>query len=65
MSDRTVVYESGYGITAFLAAILSWGLNHSVGFALLHFFCGFFYLVWAALARTSEVEALITQTFGG
>jgi len=40
--------KSGGGITlgSLLAVILSWSINHSVGYAILHFFCSWFYVIY-------------------
>lgn len=58
MSDtrnRTVC--TGYGIGWLVALVLSWCLNHSVGWAIVHSLCGWIYLLYAAIARTDEVVA--------
>lgn len=39
----------GGGVGGVIAAICSWLINHSVGYAILHFFCGWFYVVWYLL----------------
>ena len=60
MSDnRNTTTTCGYGLTAFAAALLSWCLNHSIVYMFLHFLCGFFYLLYAAIVRTDEVEAVL------
>lgn len=61
--SRTVVY-TGWSITGVIAAILSWALNHSVVYAFLHWWLGWIYLLYAALARTEEVDRVITGWLG-
>jgi hypothetical protein len=39
-------------IGAILAPTLSWITNHSVGWAILHFFCGWLYIVYWAIAHS-------------
>lgn len=54
-----VSVKTGISITGVLAAVLSWCLNKSIVWAVFHFFFGLLYLIYAALFRTSEVEALL------
>ena len=54
MSDTrssTVSVGSGYGLGSILAAILSWTVNHSILWAILHFFCGWFYVIYWAITK--------------
>ncbi len=72
MSEPTIIKvkhkyrtaSGGWGITSILALILSWLLNHSVGWCVLHFFLGWIYLLWAAIVRTAEVRAELARLFG-
>jgi hypothetical protein len=43
--------STGDGITLgmVLATVLSFFTNHSIGWAILHFFCGWFYVIYWAL----------------
>jgi hypothetical protein len=34
-----------------LAVILSWTVNHSIAWCILHFFCGWFYVIYYALTH--------------
>jgi len=48
-----------------IAIIISWALNHSVLWAILHFFCGWLYVIYAVLARGSEIIPAFKVLFGG
>lgn len=43
--------SAGTGITlgSLLAVILSWTVNHSILFCILHFFCSWFYVIYYLL----------------
>lgn len=42
-----------------VAAIMSWTVNKSIGWSVVHFFCGLFYVLYAACAHNEELtEAL-------
>lgn len=47
MSDRSSV-KIGYGggIGTSVAVVLSWSINHSIGWAIVHGFFGWFYLFY-------------------
>lgn len=47
-----------YVLGGFAAAFLSYGLNHSVGWAILHFFTSWIYLIYALILRFKEVVSL-------
>lgn len=38
--------ESGVGLGMVIACILSWTVNHSILWAILHSFCSWFYVVY-------------------
>ena len=46
-----------------LAAVLSWALNHSVGWAILHFVFGWLYIVYAVITRTKEIVPALKNMF--
>lgn len=46
------------------AAIISAALNHSFWWGLLHFFCGWFYVLYAVLARGREIIPALKAMFG-
>lgn len=56
MSDRrNVTYtRSGIGLGGLLAVILSWVVNHSVVFCILHFICGWFYVIYWCIEYSSR-----------
>ena len=43
-----------------LAATLSWISNHSVGWAILHFFCNWFYVIYWLIVKTQFYNWLKT-----
>jgi hypothetical protein len=47
-----------------LAVIISWALNHSTGWAIFHFFCGWLYVLYAVIARGSEIIPAVKLLFG-
>lgn len=50
MSDNsTSVGGGGITIGSILAVYLSWTVNHSIGWCIVHFFCSWFYVIWYAL----------------
>lgn len=67
MSNRrrcTKAVGTSWSVTSVLALILSWMLNHSVGWCIVHFFLGWAYLLWAMLVRTNEVKMILGRLFG-
>ena len=62
MSDNRVnISVSGGSI---FAVILSWALNHSIGWAILHFLFGWFYIIYALLVRSVEILPALRRMFG-
>lgn len=51
MSDSRSTTRSGIGIGAIVAAILSWSVNHSILWALVHGFFGWFYLIYYVIFK--------------
>lgn len=45
----------GGGTAGVIALILSWIVNRSVGWALLHFCCGIFYIIYWIFTYMSDV----------
>lgn len=45
-SSSSVVATSGMSMGATLAVVISWGLNHSIGWAILHGVFGWFYVIY-------------------
>jgi hypothetical protein len=41
---------SGIGIGAVIAVCCSWSVNHSVGYAILHAICSWFYVIYYLIA---------------
>ncbi len=54
----------GFGLGTVGAAILSWAMNHSVWWAIFHFFCGWFYILYAVFFRTKEIVPALKTMFG-
>lgn len=42
---------SGVGLGGVIAGILSWSVNHSIGWLILHIFCSWFYVIYYAFFR--------------
>lgn len=58
MADRVIHHHHGTGIASLggvIACILSYWVNHSIGWAMLHLFCGWFYIIYWIFARGAEV----------
>ncbi len=46
------------------ACIISYALNRSFWWALLHFFCGGFYIIYVVFARGREIGPALKWMFG-
>lgn len=46
-----------------IGAIISSALNHSFWWGLFHFFCGWFYVLYAAIVRSEEVVPALKLMF--
>jgi oligoendopeptidase F len=46
-----------------IAAVISAILNHSFWWAILHFFCGFFYVIYALAFRSHELVVAFRTMF--
>jgi hypothetical protein len=51
------------GLGSVCAVVLSAALNHSLGWGVFHFFCGWFYVLYALLLRTKEVVPALRAMF--
>jgi len=49
--------STGGGITlgALLAVVLSWSVNHSVVWCILHFFCSWFYVIYWLIEYSDRI----------
>lgn len=56
--------KTGVMIGNILAAVISAALNHSFWWGLLHFFCGWLYVLYALLARSNEIVPALKIMFG-
>jgi len=52
---------TGWSLSSIIAAILSWALNHSLGYAIVHFLLGMIYLIYLAIFRWAEAAAAISS----
>lgn len=52
------------GLGSVVATVLSVALNHSFWWAVLHFFLGWLYVLYALLFRTKEIWPAIKAMFG-
>lgn len=66
MSKRTVyrTSSSAYGLGSVAGVIFSIALNHSFGWAVLHFFCGWYYVFYVLACRSTEIVPAFTQLLG-
>jgi hypothetical protein len=57
MSDKTknVTVSAGFPLGALVAGALSYHINSSIGYAILHLFCGWFYVIYALIAHTDKL----------
>ena len=46
------------------AAVISYAINGSAGWAVFHFFCSWIYILYAAFARTKEILPGLSKMFG-
>lgn len=57
--QRTVtVTRGGIGLGGLLAVLLSWVVNHSVLWCILHFICGWFYVIYWLIEHSSKFQQL-------
>lgn len=52
-----------FGVGSILAAVISYALNHSFWWAVLHFILGWFYILYVVFARTKEIIPALKQMF--
>ena len=52
-----------FGIGSVVAVVLSAALNHSFWWALLHFFCGWLYVLYALICRSHEIVPALKGFF--
>ena len=52
-------YYVGSGLGSVLAVGLSYHINHSIGWAILHFFCGWCYNVYWLFEYTNVIERML------
>jgi uncharacterized membrane protein YoaK (UPF0700 family) len=57
-SNKTVTVQGTGCLGAFIGALLSYKLNGSILWALFHFFCGWFYVAYAAIMRWQDVVGI-------
>ena len=53
------------GVGSAIAAVLSYALNNSFWWMVFHFFCGGFYVLYAAIFREKEIIPALQKMFGG
>ena len=55
MSDKTVV-SGGIGLGSILAGVLSWMVNHSIFWVIVHGgFCGWLYVFYALIVHSDKI----------
>lgn len=52
------------GFGTVVAATISYALNHSFWWAVLHWFCGWFYVAYAIFWRSYEIGPAVKRLFG-
>ena len=52
------MYKIILAIGAVGAAVLSWIANHSIGWAVIHFFCNWLYVIYWFLTKTEAYKFL-------
>lgn len=62
-SESNNTRSAGISVGAIIAAVLSAALNHSFWWGLLHFFCGWFYVLYALCARSREILPALRTMF--
>ena len=65
MTESSVSHSSGGAgcFGAILAAVISYSINHSVGWAIFHFFCSWLYILYVVFARTKEIIPALQKFF--
>lgn len=62
--NNTNVGCTGFGfIGSLISVVLSFALNHSFWWGLFHFFCGWFYVLYALLCRSKEIIPALNAMF--
>ena len=63
-SDVAHVASLIHLIFSIIAAVLSSALNHSFWWGVFHFLCGWMYVLYALIARSSEIIPALKAMFG-
>lgn len=45
-NEKRSLFKITFGLGNFASALLSWTINHSIGYCILHGLCGWYYVVW-------------------
>jgi hypothetical protein len=48
---NTVYYSTGIGLGNIIAVVISWSVNHSVLWAIIHGIFGWFYIIYYLIVR--------------
>jgi hypothetical protein len=59
MKTRVSITEGGL-VGSILAVVMSWIVNHSVVWAILHFFCSWIYVIYWILVKTRFYDWLVS-----
>jgi hypothetical protein len=54
-----------FGVGSVISCIISYALNGSFWWAVLHFFFGWLYVLYAVFFRTKEILPALQKMFGG
>lgn len=50
-SDNKIVYKSGFTLGTVIAVALSWGVNHSIFWCIIHGFLSWIYVIYYIFIR--------------
>ena len=55
-NNSSTAAGGGIGLGGLLAVLLSWTVNHSVLWCILHFLCGWFYVGWYLIVHSGAFK---------
>lgn len=58
MAENNTTVSGGCGIGCFAGMLLSYAINSSIPWAILHFFIGWIYVIYALLFRFHDIKEL-------
>lgn len=64
MSNTTTSYSYTFVPFGLIASVISYALNHSVGWAILHWIFGCFYILYAIITRGKDIIPAVKALLG-